>query len=81
MNDMLRGGRRKPQGYPGGARCLRLRRKPDLSDEALLDLVQKQTFRYFWDFAHLTSGLARTQQSGVRLRPEVVTTGGSGSAS
>lgn len=28
-----------------------------LTDEELLTLVQKQTFRYFWDFAHSESGL------------------------
>ena len=30
-----------------------------LSDEELLDLVQKQTFQYFWDGAEPTSGAAR----------------------
>lgn len=30
-----------------------------LSDEALLDWVQYQTFRYFWDYAHPVSGMAR----------------------
>lgn len=30
-----------------------------IPDEALLDLVQRQTFRYFWDFAHPQSGMAR----------------------
>ena len=30
-----------------------------LSDSALLDLVQKQTFQYFWDGAEPVSGLAR----------------------
>ena len=34
-------------------------RAKHLSDEALLDLVQRQTFRYFWDFAHPGSGMAR----------------------
>jgi hypothetical protein len=29
-----------------------------LSDEPLLDLVQRQTFRYFWEGAHPVSGLA-----------------------
>ena len=29
-----------------------------LSDELLLDLVQRQTFRYFWEGAHPLSGLA-----------------------
>jgi hypothetical protein len=30
-----------------------------LSDEALLDWIQWQTFRYFWDYAHPVSGLTR----------------------
>ena len=33
--------------------------KTGLSDEELLDLVQKQTFQYFWDGAEPTSGAAR----------------------
>ena len=32
---------------------------PELDDDALLDLVQRQTLRYFWDFAHPACGLAR----------------------
>ncbi|KAA6440591.1 beta-glucosidase [Dyadobacter flavalbus] len=47
---------------------------PVLSDEALLDLVQKQTFRYFWDFGHPVSGLARERNTSG----DVVTSGGSG---
>ncbi|MHA4736554.1 glucoamylase family protein [Dyadobacter sp. MSC1_007] len=47
---------------------------PVLSDEALLTLVQKQTFRYFWDFAHPVSGLARERNTSG----DVVTSGGSG---
>ena len=30
-----------------------------LGDDALLDLVQRQTLRYFWDYAHPASGLPR----------------------
>ncbi len=54
-------------------------RPKNLSDSALLDLVQKQTFRYFWDFAHPVSGLAR-ERSNVAFNygSEVVTTGGTG---
>ena len=37
----------------------------NIDDDALLDLVQRQTFRYFWDFAHPVSGLAR-ERSNVR---------------
>src|SRR3954471_4680084 len=50
-----------------------------LSDSALLDLVQKQTFKYFWDFSHPVSGLARERSNTTpAYGNEVVTTGGSG---
>ncbi len=42
--------------------------------EDLLTLTQSQTFKYFWDFAEPTSGLAR-EDSG---RPNIITMGGSG---
>ena len=45
-----------------------------LSDNALLDKVQQQTFKYFWDFGHPISGMARERNTG----DEVVTTGGTG---
>lgn len=48
---------------------------PVISDNALLDLVQQQTFKYFWDFGHPVSGLARERSNAT---PETVTTGGSG---
>jgi len=44
-------------------------------DAALLEMVQRQSFRYFWDFAHPVSGLARERSNG---NPDVVTSGGSG---
>ncbi|MFZ2286374.1 MAG: glucoamylase family protein [Bacteroidales bacterium] len=47
---------------------------PLISDDELLDLVQRQTFKYFYDFAHPASGLARERNSSG----DVVTTGGSG---
>src|SRR6478752_10488777 len=54
-------------------------RPKNLSDEQLLDLVQKQTFRYFWDFAHPVSGMARERSNeAYNYGNEVVTTGGSG---
>ena len=54
-------------------------RQKDLSDTALLELVQQQTFRYFWDFAHPVSGLARERSNvAYDYGDEVVTTGGSG---
>ena len=50
-----------------------------LSDSALLDLVQRQTFRYFWDFAHPVSGMARERSNiAYEYGSEVVTTGGTG---
>lgn len=46
----------------------------DMTDEQLLTMVQEYTFRYFWDFAHPVSGLARERNTSE----DVVTTGGSG---
>ncbi|NQX40552.1 hypothetical protein SAMN05421820_105447 [Pedobacter steynii] len=56
-----------------------LKIQKNLTDNQLLDLVQKQTFRYFWDFAHPVSGMAR-ERSNVAFEygNEVVTTGGTG---
>jgi len=51
----------------------------NLSDSALLDVVQRQTFRYFWDFGHPVSGLARERSNeAYGYGNEVVTIGGSG---
>ena len=47
---------------------------PRISDEELLTLVQKQTFKYFWDFGHPISGLARERNTSGNT----VTSGGSG---
>src|ERR1700744_3520128 len=50
-----------------------------LSDSDLVELTQRQTFRYFWDFAHPTSGLARERSNiAYNYGNEVVTTGGTG---
>ncbi|HEX6849266.1 MAG TPA: glucoamylase family protein, partial [Chitinophagaceae bacterium] len=51
------------------------RKFPVISDNALLDLIQQQTFKYFWDYAHPVSGLARERSNAT---PETVTSGGSG---
>jgi hypothetical protein len=48
---------------------------PLVSDDALLDKVQQQTFKYFWDYGHPVSGLARERSNEA---PETVTSGGSG---
>jgi hypothetical protein len=56
-----------------------LKIRKNLSDEQLLDLVQKQTFRYFWDFGHPVSGMARERSNrSFDYGDEVVTTGGTG---
>jgi hypothetical protein len=47
---------------------------PVITDDELLTLVQQQTFKYFWDFAHPASGMARERNTSGDL----VTTGGSG---
>ncbi len=56
--------------------------KPRLSDEQLLNLVEKQTFNYFWDGAEPTSGLARERYHVDNDYPQndknVVATGASG---
>ena len=46
---------------------------PVMSDTDLLELVQRQTFRYFWDWGHPVSRLARDRAS-----RDVVTVGGTG---
>ena len=51
------------------------KKEKNLSDEELMTLVQKQTFRYFWDYGHPVSGLARERSNG---NDDIVTIGGSG---
>ena len=54
----------------------------NLTDEQLIEIVQKQTFKYFWDYAEPNSGLARERYHPDGNYPEndsnIVTTGGSG---
>ena len=45
-----------------------------LTDDGLLDMVQRYTFRYFWDFGHPVSGMARERNTSG----DVVTSGGTG---
>ena len=47
---------------------------PQVSDSALLTLIQQQTFKYFWDFGHPVAGMARERATSG----DVVTTGGTG---
>lgn len=44
------------------------------TDDELLEMVQKYTFRYFYDFAHPASGMSRERNTS----DNVVSTGGSG---
>ena len=47
---------------------------PRISDEALLDSIQYNTFQYFWKFGHPNSGMARERNTSGDL----VTSGGTG---
>lgn len=62
--------------------CNHTSRTATLSDEALLDTVERRTFEYFWSGAEPTSGLARERYHVDGIYPQedrdVVTSGGSG---
>lgn len=47
---------------------------PRITDDELLTLIQKQTFKYFWDFGHPISGMSRERNTSG----DIVTIGGSG---
>lgn len=51
-----------------------------ITDEELLDLTQKETFKYFWDFAESSSGCARERYhpADPSNDAKTVTTGGTG---
>ncbi|MDC6365629.1 MULTISPECIES: glucoamylase family protein [Flavobacteriaceae] len=55
---------------------------PNSSDEELMDLIQRQTFNYFWEGAEPNSGLARERIHLDSIYPahdkDIVTIGGSG---
>nr|WP_298924569.1 glucoamylase family protein [uncultured Allomuricauda sp.] len=53
---------------------------PQISDEELLTLTQKETFKYFWDFAESNSGGAkeRYHPNDPTRDAQVVTSGGTG---
>lgn len=55
------------------------KRLAELDDDSLLEAVQQQTFRYFWEAAHPVSGLARDRQK-LAGNPEndLIAIGGSG---
>lgn len=47
---------------------------PAITNDSLLTLIQKQTFKYFWEFGHPVSGMARERNSSG----DIVTSGGTG---
>ncbi|MCF3110820.1 Ig-like domain-containing protein [Niabella sp. CC-SYL272] len=52
-----------------------IRKFPVISENALMDTVQRRTLQYFLDFAHPSSGMIR---EGSKHPSEIVTTGGTG---
>ncbi len=46
-----------------------------MNDETLLEMTQRATFRYFWDYGHPFSGMSRERSNGD---DNVVTSGGTG---
>jgi len=50
------------------------RKFPPISDNALLDSVQKRTFSYFWNLSHPVSGMARERNTDANI----YTSGGTG---
>jgi len=53
----------KNAGYPNSIAPVGIIK--NISDSALLDIVQRQTFRFFWHYAHPVSGLARERDNTV----------------
>ncbi len=78
--------RKHSRSVPSAARIPRATATGDpaklaaLPDEALLEIVQRQTFRYFWEGAHPGSGLAFDRRTaGKRAKDtDPITIGGSG---
>ncbi|MCG8305904.1 MAG: beta-glucosidase [Cytophagales bacterium] len=60
----------------------KVRSSVQISDDSVLNLVQYQTFRYFWDGAEPTSGMARERLHMDDIYPhhppKIITSGGSG---
>ncbi|MBO0734523.1 MAG: beta-glucosidase, partial [Methylocapsa sp.] len=56
-----------------------MKKRDSLPDEELIDLVERQTFRFFWKGAHPDCGLAR-DRTGLEADPadDRISTGGSG---
>jgi hypothetical protein len=72
--------RKAPAKAPTPPARFDARQRPrHLTDEQLLDQVQRQTFQYFWVLGERNSGMARERSNAsFDTGPEVVTTGGTG---
>jgi hypothetical protein len=64
-----------PGGDESGFSATVIAQTQPMGDSALLDMVQRSCFRYYWDYAHPVSGMARERNNGD---PNTVTTGGTG---
>lgn len=53
-------------GYPNNVNPIGIVK--NVSDSTLLEIVQRQTFRYFWHYAHPVSGLARERDVPVKAQ-------------
>jgi len=65
---------------PAGAARLSPKALAELPDEALIEAIQRQTFRFFWEASHPRSGLApdRCKTSGATPDDGVMAIGGTG---
>ena len=63
-------------GVEGAASAIVTATPYAMTDEQLLTSIQEPAFRYFWDFAHPVSGMARERYASYDR--QTVTTGGSG---
>ncbi len=59
--------------------CINIHSQKDkLSDDDLLEKVQKRTFKYFWDFAESNTGMAHERSTSKKSKAQKVSTGGTG---
>src|SRR5438132_14272543 len=64
FNAILFAQKNKSDGFPNSVAPFGIIK--NLSDSTLLDIIQRQTFRFFWHFAHPVSGLARERDNIVK---------------
>ena len=79
MRKSTAGVSRKPKSTPSRRHAAPTPAKlAALPDDALLEAVQRQTFRYFWEGAHRSSGLALDRRTSGKRADDTVAVGGSG---